>query len=257
MTSPMRGSTYLRLACGVLTVALVAGLASPALAQGEPSEDALIDAKIHFEAGKTYYQKKKFRQAITEFEEGYTYVKKPAFLVNIAQCYRELGNQQKAREYYKRFLDEDPQTPQREQVEAIIAELDAEIGAPAAAPTAGADMVITPEETGATAPRAPRPPPPAPEPSAEDEAKNLLAQSGGSGEVEDDERPDAEVTHKRRHKDEEPKEDKEAKPFYAKPWFWTVVGLAVVGGATGAYFATRDPGYVSEGSLGNIDARRK
>lgn len=229
----------------ILVLAVVAAAwicAGDAAARGnnQPSEEALIEAKVHFQAGKMYYDKEKYRQAITEFEEGYDLVKKPAFLVNIAQSYRKLGNNGKAREYYRRYLDEDPGSPQRTQVEKIIGEIEAEMGqsgggeedtAAAAAAAVGVAPAGAPSSRPAGAPAAV--PAAAPQPE-EPEPVAVATEDPGVR------RP-----------------PRQPKPFYAKAWFWTLMGLVVVGGAAGAYFATRQPDYVTEGTLGTIDARRK
>ena len=73
--------------------------------------------------------------------------------------------------------------------------------------------------------RAPPPPPPAPEPQPE----LVVAPSAESS-------PD------------------EGAPVWGTWWFWTIVGVAVAGGAAAAVVLTRDEG-VPDGTIGQIDLR--
>ncbi len=241
-------------------VALAVLLAVPLLASAEdagaeePTEEALEEAKIHFKAGKLYYEKGKYRQAITSFESGYDLVKRPAFLLNIAQCQRKLGNTTKAREYYRRYLEEEPQAGQRAAVEKIIAELDAEIaqahgeseGAVAAVPeesppreaaqaaSGGAGATGEPD-TAAVAQQSDeaetaRSVPPAALPGPQPDGGAVAARRRVSGNAEDENRS-----------------------IFRSPLFWVVVGAVAVAGGGAALYLSRDD-YVKCGSLGCFSA---
>lgn len=44
----------------------------------------------------------------------------------------------------------------------------------------------------------------------------------------------------------------ESRPFYKTWWFWTLVGVAAAGGATGAVLATRPSGALPQANLGTV-----
>lgn len=82
------------------------------------------DAQARFERGQRYYDLGRYPEAIREFEEGYLLTGLPAFLLNIAQAYRLSGEDAKAAEYYRRFLDKaEADDPARPSAEKILAEL--------------------------------------------------------------------------------------------------------------------------------------
>src|SRR4051794_25921696 len=61
-------------------------------------------ARAHFEAGRVQYNLGDYKGAVREFAEGYRLVPRPQFLVNLGQAYRRLGQLERAREMYNRFL---------------------------------------------------------------------------------------------------------------------------------------------------------
>jgi Tetratricopeptide repeat len=48
----------------------------------------------------------------------------PAFLFNIAQCHRQLGNKQEAIKFYRSYLRKVPDAPNAEEVRKLIASLE-------------------------------------------------------------------------------------------------------------------------------------
>lgn len=119
---------------------LLFGLALPVvcLAQ-DPTEQDLIKAKASFEAAQGFYEIKEFQKALDNYKDAYELTKKtkPAILFNIAQCYRQLGegdlatikeNYPKAIQNYTEFLQKDPQTPYKPEVQYRIASLNDALG---------------------------------------------------------------------------------------------------------------------------------
>jgi tetratricopeptide (TPR) repeat protein len=88
---------------------------------------ALADAaraRAHFEQGRARFEVDEYRQAIAEFKAAHIEKPDPAFLYNIAECYRRLGEVQEALQFYRRFLaTTPPNDPTRPVVEKRIAEL--------------------------------------------------------------------------------------------------------------------------------------
>ena len=92
-------------------------------------------AQAHYKKGRSLYNVSEYRAALDEFKQAYVEHEDPAFLYNIAQCHRQLGNYPEAITFYKRFLNESPKAPNRKDIQHLIAELEEKIGEPAPAAT--------------------------------------------------------------------------------------------------------------------------
>ena len=66
--------------------------------------------------------------AIKEWEEGWILSRRPAFLLNIAQAYRELGEARTALRYYRLYVEKAPEARDAAEVNDIIRELELELG---------------------------------------------------------------------------------------------------------------------------------
>lgn len=97
---------------GVL-VSLLFALSSPVAAQ--PSADER--ARVHFEAGRGYYDQGRFEDAAREFEEAYRLSPRPQLLYNISQASREAGNLPRAIESLRQYLAETPDAANRAALE--------------------------------------------------------------------------------------------------------------------------------------------
>jgi tetratricopeptide (TPR) repeat protein len=102
---------------------------------------ALADAaqaRVHFDRGRTYFEVNEYRRAIAEFKAAHLEKADPAFLYNIAECYRRLGEGSEALQFYRRFLDTAPADDKtRPVVEQHINELKAVADDSKPAPTDG------------------------------------------------------------------------------------------------------------------------
>jgi tetratricopeptide (TPR) repeat protein len=136
----------------VLFPVLFAVLASFAMArpaQAEPKGKQ--SAESHYNKGMTAYNLGHFQEAIEEFEKAYEIRSEPIFLYNIAQSHRQSGNPQRAIFFYRRYVDADPSSKKRAEVEKRIADMQAELDAQkereAAATTPPATVVAPPMAT--------------------------------------------------------------------------------------------------------------
>ncbi|PID38304.1 MAG: hypothetical protein CSA65_00790 [Proteobacteria bacterium] len=103
-------------------------LALPASeAAAKPSRRAMREARRLYKEGQQLYERGSYSEAAKRFEKGYTYDRRPAFLINAAQAYRRDKQPERALEFYKVFIEVDPQSRLRSQVEGLIAELEAEL----------------------------------------------------------------------------------------------------------------------------------
>jgi tetratricopeptide (TPR) repeat protein len=74
------------------------------VARAETPEDDAARARVHFTAGRSYYDLGQFADALREFEAGYLLAPRPRFLLNMGHCYRKLKDFVHARDTYRRFL---------------------------------------------------------------------------------------------------------------------------------------------------------
>lgn len=124
---------------------VVAVVLCSVLAHAE-SDDAIARARSHFEAGRALFQLKQYTDAIREFSAGYQLAPRPQFLVNLGQCYDKLAEGAKepdtqrdgfqhSRDMYAKYLEDTAPTDKlRDQVTAIIADIDRKLAALTPAP---------------------------------------------------------------------------------------------------------------------------
>ena len=115
----------LALARGALSVLLALAVAlAPLAAHATPADDA--KAKALFKEGEKAYNVGDFEGALAKYQEAYQLSPLPGFLFNMAQCYRQLGNFERASFMYGRFIDlSKPKAPNVEMAARLKAEMDA------------------------------------------------------------------------------------------------------------------------------------
>lgn len=159
------------------------------------------DARAAFKRATQHFNLGEYGEALEQFKEAYRSFEDPTLLFNIAQCNRMLGNKTEALRGYRVFLRELPDTPNRAEVEALIASLDQAIRDDQVATNRPPTGTIVPSDAAATPtgppPSETRPPPPPP----------LAASS--------------------------PPTARSRKPIYRRWWLWTAVGVVAVGVGVG------------------------
>lgn len=118
-----RALTFLLAIC----LACVAGAAAPRAAYADEAPTRV--AKRHYERGQKLFALQKFEEALEQFQKAFDAKPIPDFLFNIGQCHRNLGDYEAAIFSFKRYLKLDPDAPNREQVEELIAQLEEKQGA--------------------------------------------------------------------------------------------------------------------------------
>src|SRR5690349_808743 len=104
----------------VLGAALLAVGVAPARAQTKDSPDNKAAAKEHYARGTSFYDLGRYDDAIKEFEAAYELKNDPAFLYNLAQSYRQVGNHEQAVHFYKTYLRYVPKSPNKADIEEKI-----------------------------------------------------------------------------------------------------------------------------------------
>lgn len=114
-----------------LSLLLLVGSASPAFSQkkGEKpkteEEKRREEARAAFDEAEKYYKLLQYDEALKFYQRAYLLSNEPLLLFNIGQCYRQLGDTERAIKTYQNFLRENPTSDIRAKVEGILAELDA------------------------------------------------------------------------------------------------------------------------------------
>jgi tetratricopeptide (TPR) repeat protein len=223
------------IAAGTLMLAaLLARGQTARAADPHPPVDARTEkAREHYQQGDAYYKLDKYASALQEYEQAYLAKSDPSFLYNIAQCHRLMGAKAEALKFYRRYLKDAPNAANRAVTEKHIKDLEAALASPETSPPSP-----TPSPGSPPAPVSPLVSPPlaampAPTPAGPTAPPTLAlnapppaspdAPSGGSIDAS---RP--------------PSQD-ESRPIYTKWWFWTGIGVVVVGGLLIALAAGRDP----------------
>ena len=134
MTSPRlshRASLVARaLVIAALAVALGAVAPRLAAAQDAPTAEQLAQAKQAFLDGRALHDKGDLAGAVEKFKESFRLSRNPVLLYNIAFTFEELGQNDLALFYYKKYLSDAPAADsQRPAAEASVKKLDK--GAPA------------------------------------------------------------------------------------------------------------------------------
>jgi tetratricopeptide (TPR) repeat protein len=90
----------------------------PDATQSDQQARALFNrAEINFNLGR-------FRAAMADYQLAYQAEPLPGFVFNIAQCYRNLDDYDRAGFFFRRYLALDRSSPRRAQVEALISEME-------------------------------------------------------------------------------------------------------------------------------------
>jgi hypothetical protein len=207
-------------------------LAAAGVAEAEdPSAHAIAEGRYHLRKANGLAGDDRCQAAIHEYTLAFKKLLDPVVLFNRAECYRRIGEGEKAVADYRAFLEAVPAAPNRAQIEAKIAALSTAADAKAA-------PVVLPAPTRASVPGSERlnAPPSAttsPAPSAErapvlDDAPLSASAASPPTVTLVEAAPAASAPSN-------------GEGHHGKTWIWIAVGAAVAGGAVGAYFALRPP----------------
>ncbi|HTR51403.1 MAG TPA: hypothetical protein VMJ10_11895 [Kofleriaceae bacterium] len=94
-------------------------------AAADPPTDAEAQAKAADESARRHYELREYSEAIAEYRRAYEALPDALFLFDIAQAYRQLGDCDNARVFYRNYLRERPDADNRDKVEQFITEMDA------------------------------------------------------------------------------------------------------------------------------------
>src|SRR5262245_24158816 len=75
------------------------------------------EARLLFEAAEAYYKAEHYAEAREAYAKTYALVSSPGLLFNMAQCERLLGQKEQAVTHYRAFLEAEPKSPYRQEIE--------------------------------------------------------------------------------------------------------------------------------------------
>lgn len=159
-------------------------------------------ARAAFRLANQHYSLGEYQEALAAFKEAYRNYEDPSFLFNIAQCQRQLDQRAEAIRAYRMYLVYAPDASNRDEVRQLIGRLERELEAERAtkaAPPPG----VQPPSTQPVAEPSPARVETAKSPTSSTPSLTLTAASAPRRET----------------------------PTYKKWWVWTLVGVAVAGGA--------------------------
>jgi tetratricopeptide (TPR) repeat protein len=223
-----------RMLRGIVVAALLSAVAGVAYADNKEA------AKESYNEGKRHYDLGEYEPALEAFKKAYLNYEEPVFLFNIAQCYRALGDRPAAARTYRAFLRNWPKAPNREQVERIIAELDAATAQDASARAAPPQETLPPKAATGTASR-PEPAPQKPEAAHAEAPPKPATVTPPTTPTPGDTRPATAAKPPAQH--EELAGMVEVEPNFDRPsgsgkplkwWAWTLIAVAVGGVAAAA-----------------------
>ncbi len=121
-------------------LAVLSSLGTTAIARGaEDSPDkALADAKDDFETAQTFFVRGEFDAAAGKFLEAYGKKPYPAFLFNVAVSFEKAKQLEKAKQYFEKYLQDDPNATDAAQVKLRLDVIDKLLAPPAPPAPAGA-----------------------------------------------------------------------------------------------------------------------
>ncbi|MDA3863438.1 MAG: PEGA domain-containing protein [Deltaproteobacteria bacterium] len=108
----------------IIIIVLLSVLFVPGAVEAQSASKIVAKAKQMYLQAEKLYVKGKFAQALDKYMKAHEFSNKPGLLFNIAQCHRNLKQYEKARFFYKLFLDKLPNNPYKSEVKQHIVELE-------------------------------------------------------------------------------------------------------------------------------------
>lgn len=104
-----------------IAIAFVLAIGSLAHAAPDTNNGA---ARAAYEQGMRSYNLAEYGKALDAFKEAYRVYPDASFLFNIGQCYRQLNDKPNAIRFYRTYLREAPNAPNRDEVTRLVSSLE-------------------------------------------------------------------------------------------------------------------------------------
>jgi tetratricopeptide (TPR) repeat protein len=229
------GALMLAASLAVGPLAVVVGSLALA-ADPHPGADPRTEkAREHYLQGDAYYKLEKYSNALQEYEQAYLAKQDPSFLYNIAQCRRLMGDKADAIKFYRQYLKDAPNAPNRAVAEKHIKDLEVALAGPAGTPPPPTSSPGSPPAPVSPVVAIPPPqmPAPAPGPASTTSPPTLALNAPPPAPSDAPSGGRVDVAH--------PPSQDESRPIYTKWWFWTGIGVLVTGALVIAFSTGHDP----------------
>jgi len=228
-TRSNNGRPPLALLAAAVALAAATLLGAGVARAGDPAPS---DAKARYLSGQSHYNLNEFAEALQDFKEAYRLRPDPAFLFNIAQCERQLGNLEEAIKFYRSYLRNKPDAGNKREIERKIEELKGLIDAKKKATTGSPQAVLPPSTVDdSTTARTPEPPPPAPiqapTPTPPEPPTPTATTPASAPALDSTPKHDTPGVDLTAHPPEA--SAGAAKPIYRQWWLWAGAGAVLVG----------------------------
>lgn len=110
----------MRVALCIVGLSLVAVLSAPRSARADTDDER---ARVHFEAGRAYYEQAQYDDAVREFQESFDLSGRPELLLNISNAQERALHYQEAIEAAEHYLAVVPNAEDRKTIDERIASL--------------------------------------------------------------------------------------------------------------------------------------
>ncbi len=198
-------------------------------AHAAPSPDPdVVEARRRFEEGTKAFNLGEFDRAVKEYKGAYNAKPDPVFLYNIAQAYRLANDLPQALFFYRSFLRNLPNAPNRKDIEERIRQLETQIAQQKVITTSPPTSTVAP---GTLPPAASPPPARTPEPTPTPTPTPAPTTSAGAPATASPSPTQATTAAGADLSTSAPHSDK---PVYKKAWFWGVIAGVVVVAGVGA-----------------------
>lgn len=131
----------LRIICCVLALSVILGPSATVAQQAELSPEQQEHLVRLIEDGKQAYDRGEFAKSLQHFRAAYDLYQHPDIIYRIALCHERLGEDEQAVRYYRQFLAEAPNAPERPRIEKTIEVIEARV--------AKSEIRVTSEPDGA------------------------------------------------------------------------------------------------------------
>lgn len=217
--------------------------------------EAKSRAKEHFKRAEVHYNVGDFTEALSEYRQAYLLHPHPAFLFNMAQCHRHLGNLEQAVFLLRRFISASPGEAEQRQAERLLQQVKSEIEAKKTKDKAiaAAKNETSPRDSAASSKSS----------GGRSVTQSAAPVSSAASRLSTPTLTDKAVSTSNSdpllitsNNEMTKVKERTSPPYYKRWWFWTLVGSSAIAVITSVSLVAAQGGdNLPQGSLSTVDFR--